>query len=213
MRRCLSANGGNVDVIREAIALLAMCRKAGLAGGPEVRQASSSSATAAAAAAGPSGGAKQRRGATSAAAAAPGGGDVAEGELLVVDDSTEASLRSMWALVFSREPAVKEAVVDAVYNLYLAPGSGGGTATTGAVGGAGGSGAGQAAKELIQLVNGATLGELSALDEIIRLLLGGGAGAVPGAGGDRPYLQKEVVAYVFRWASRRALVCVCMQWP
>lgn len=148
------------------------------------------------------------------AAAAAGGGDAAEGELVVVDDSTEASLRSMWALVFSREPAVKEAVVDAVYNLYLAPGSGSGsTATTGAAGGAGGSGTGQAAKELIQLVSGATLGELSALDEIIRLLLGGGANAAPGAGGDRPYLQKEVVAYVFRWASGEALVCGCMQWP
>jgi hypothetical protein len=28
-------------------------------------------------------------------------------------------LRSMWALIFSREETVREAVVDAVFNLYL----------------------------------------------------------------------------------------------
>ncbi len=32
---------------------------------------------------------------------------------------TEGVLRCMWALVFSREEAVREAVVDAVYSLYL----------------------------------------------------------------------------------------------
>jgi hypothetical protein len=39
--------------------------------------------------------------------------------LLVTEDAVEASLRHMWSLVFSREEAVREAVVDAMYNLYL----------------------------------------------------------------------------------------------
>ena len=47
------------------------------------------------------------------------------GDLMLTDDSAEASLRAMWPLVFSREEAIREAVVDAVYNLYLKDGEGG----------------------------------------------------------------------------------------
>ena len=43
---------------------------------------------------------------------------------MLVEDPVEASLRAMWPLVFSREEPVREAVVDAIYNLYLRDGEG-----------------------------------------------------------------------------------------
>ena len=58
---------------------------------------------------------QQQSGTDDSAATAP---------VTLTEDSAEASLRSMWPLVFSRDEPVREAVVDAMYNLYLKDGEG-----------------------------------------------------------------------------------------
>ncbi|GFH33042.1 uncharacterized protein HaLaN_32353, partial [Haematococcus lacustris] len=101
---------------------------------------------------------------------------------------TEVALRSLWALIFSREPAVREAVVDALYNMHLKepPGQRPDYAAR--------------AHELVRLVSDITLGEAAALEEVLRVLCGGGqgplgaqgqAGGSSGAAGEAMAVERE----------------------
>ncbi|KAG1667780.1 hypothetical protein FOA52_010817 [Chlamydomonas sp. UWO 241] len=166
VRALLLGNGAGVDVVREAISLLVMCRCCHLVGVPELSS------------------------------------DGAQG--LVVADTddggTDKALRAAWPLVFSNEGdgAVREAVVDAVYNLYLLP--------------VDGRGHQDAAKKLIRLAIGATLGEISSLDEIIRLLVaagpGGGVESGAAASSKGYELHRDVVSHVFSYLKSGLDVCV-----
>ncbi|GAX78483.1 hypothetical protein CEUSTIGMA_g5922.t1 [Chlamydomonas eustigma] len=195
VRKLLNSGSSSVDVVREAIVLLAMCHQVKLSGGPEIRVASP----------------PEQESSGSQHEAAP----LQPPPLLMTEDTVEASLRHMWPLVFSREEGVREAVVDVMYNLYLRDGPG--------------CGPKDHAKELIKLVNGATLGELSSLDEILRLLTATSAAAAPTgsssdagmmlpsaggrassvAAGSRAYeLHKDVVAYIFRYLKNGHEACL-----
>ncbi|GAB4818223.1 hypothetical protein N2152v2_005269 [Parachlorella kessleri] len=78
-----------------------------------------------------------------------------------VDGSAEA-IRKMLPLVFSREQAVKTHIVEALDQLYITGWAGNMFSSE------------QAARNLIELATGATLGELGALEEVVKEFLGKG---------------------------------------
>eukprot|EP00798_Chlamydomonas_sp_ICE-L_P013439 gene13439-19295_t len=105
-------------------------------------------------------------------------------------EEAELGLRAMWPLVFHREEPVVEAVVDAMYSLYCRD--------------EGERRPKAHAKALIELVNDATLGELSSLEQIISYLLAGGVNS-----GSRQYeLRIDVVSFVFRYLHDSYNACV-----
>ncbi|XP_004345622.1 condensin XCAP-D2 chain [Capsaspora owczarzaki ATCC 30864] len=82
-------------------------------------------------------------------------------------DGTDVAVRRMLALVWSKEKSVKDAVVEAYRELFIPTeieASGNKTAA-----------AASAAKNLIELTQGATLGDLTSLEEMVLLLVQSGA--------------------------------------
>ena len=212
-----SGSGSNADVVKEALGLLAICRRvkltAGVGSGSGVGVTVEASQDTP-----PSSSSSQPKGDAKAQEDPPVAPNANEGgeseELREAEEvSAEASIRTTWPLVFSRDEAVREAVVDSMYSLYLSPTSDLPHSTT--RGGGGGSSVGhkEAARELIKLANHATLGELSSLDEILRHLLlasssshGGGGG---GGGKDRPYaLHREVICEVVKVLNQSLEACL-----
>lgn len=97
---------------------------------------------------------------------------------------------------------MREAVVDSVYNLYLRDGPATGVGANANAAAAAAAGGPRAhAKALIGLVAGASLGELSALDEILARLLAPAGAAAAAAASLRPTyeLSSAVIGYVLRY--------------